>query len=53
MNSKFDALIAFVRFLGIRKKYWLLPVVLMLLLLGILFVATQGSVIVPFIYPLF
>ena len=36
-----------------RKKFWLLPLILVLLLLGILIVLTQGSVVAPFIYTLF
>jgi len=40
-------------FFKVRKKYWLLPVVLTLLVLGILIVMTSGSAIAPFIYTLF
>ena len=40
-------------FFRVRKKYWLLPVVLTLLVLGILIVMTSGSAIAPFIYTLF
>jgi hypothetical protein len=36
-----------------RKKFWLLPVILVLLLLGTLLVAAQGSALSPFIYTLF
>jgi hypothetical protein len=36
-----------------RKKYWLLPIVSVLLLFGILLVLTGGSAIAPFIYTLF
>jgi len=36
-----------------RKKFWLLPVIFVLLLLGALIVLTQGSAIAPFIYTLF
>lgn len=41
------------RFMRARKKYWLMPVLVLLLLLGGLLVATKGSVIAPFIYTLF
>jgi hypothetical protein len=41
------------RFMRTRKKYWLWPIVLMMLLLGGLVVLTQGSAIAPFIYTLF
>ena len=40
-------------FMKERKKLWLLPLVMVLLLLGSLLVFTQGSVIAPFIYTLF
>jgi Family of unknown function (DUF5989) len=40
-------------FLKVRKKFWLLPILLVLLLVGSLLVLTQGSVIAPFIYTLF
>ncbi len=36
-----------------RKKYWLAPTLLFIVLLGGLLVATQGSVVAPFIYTLF
>ena len=40
-------------FMKVRKKWWLGPIVLMLALLGLLVVFTQGSAIAPFIYTLF
>jgi len=40
-------------FLRYRKKYWLMPIVLVLLLLGGLIVFAQGSAVAPFIYTLF
>ena len=40
-------------FMRLRKKWWLGPIVFMLLLLGLLVVLTQGSVLAPFIYTLF
>ncbi|PCK08159.1 MAG: hypothetical protein COA42_10580 [Alteromonadaceae bacterium] len=43
----------FGRFLMVRKKFWLLPIFLVLALLGGLIVLTQGSAIAPFIYTLF
>jgi len=43
----------FVRFLAARKKYWLIPVLVLLVLIGGLLVLTQGSVVAPFIYTLF
>ena len=40
-------------FMKVRKKYWLLPIILVLLLFGALIVFTSGSAIAPFIYTLF
>ncbi|AIE75590.1 MULTISPECIES: DUF5989 family protein [unclassified Synechocystis] len=40
-------------FLRERKKYWLFPLILTLVLLGALIIFTQGSAIAPFIYTLF
>jgi len=40
-------------FLKVRKKFWLLPIVVGLVLVGSLLVFTQGSAIAPFIYTLF
>ena len=40
-------------FLKVRKKFWLLPIVVALVLVGSLLVFTQGSAIAPFIYTLF
>lgn len=40
-------------FMKIRKKWWLGPIVVMLALLGLLVVFTQGSAVAPFIYTLF
>lgn len=43
----------FWHFLRARKKYWLLPIILMTFMLGGLIVLTKGSAIAPFIYTLF
>ena len=40
-------------YMKIRKKWWLGPIFLMLILLGLLIVLTQGSALAPFIYTLF
>ena len=40
-------------FMRVRKKWWLLPIVLVLLLVGMLLVFAQGSVLAPFIYTIF
>jgi hypothetical protein len=41
------------RFLGARRKYWMLPIILIVVFLGGLLVLAQGSVVAPFIYTLF
>ena len=43
----------FWEFLRVRKKFWLMPIVLLLVLLGALLVFAQGSALAPFIYTLF
>ena len=43
----------FYSFLKIRKKYWLLPIILVLTFFGVLIVLTQGSAVAPFIYTIF
>lgn len=40
-------------FLKVRKKFWLLPIILTLLLFGALIVLTSGSAVAPFIYTIF
>jgi hypothetical protein len=53
----FEATLDFLKdlwaFMRERKKYWLLPLILTLVLLGALIVLSQGSAIAPFIYTLF
>ncbi|MCY3614533.1 MAG: DUF5989 family protein [Bacteroidetes bacterium] len=53
MKSKIHIIAEFMRFLRVRKKYWLMPIVGLLLLLSLLIVLTQGSALAPFIYSLF
>lgn len=43
----------FAGFLGKRKKYWLAPIIVVMLLLGVLVVLASGSAIAPFIYTIF
>jgi hypothetical protein len=40
-------------FLKVRKKWWLLPILFFLILLGGLIILTQGSALAPFIYAIF
>ena len=46
-------LIEFWNFLKSRKKYWLFPILIILVLFGSLIVLTQGSAVAPFIYTIF
>ena len=48
-----DFIKEFWEFIKIRKKYWLLPIMLVLSLFGILIVLTQGSIVAPFMYTIF
>ena len=43
----------FWEFLKIRKKYWLLPIIFVLVLFGGLIILSQGSAVAPFIYTIF
>jgi hypothetical protein len=40
-------------FIKVRKKYWLLPILIILVLFGTLIVLSQGTVVAPFIYTIF
>ncbi len=51
--SKVSILGEFWEFLKKRKKWWLAPIVVVLLALGALLVLTEGSAVAPFIYSLF
>ena len=53
MTGKLSILREFWDFLCDRKKWWLAPVVIILVLLGIILVVTEGSALAPFIYTLF
>ncbi len=46
-------LVELFNFLKVRKKFWLLPIILILLIFGGLIVLTQGSAVAPFIYTVF
>lgn len=41
------------KFLKVRKKFWLAPIIIVMLLLGVLLIFAQGSAVAPFIYTLF
>ena len=43
----------FWEFLKIRKKYWLLPIIIVLFLFGGIIVLSQGTIVAPFIYTIF
>ncbi len=43
----------FIQFLKIRKKYWLLPILIVLVAFGALIILSQGSAVAPFIYAIF
>lgn len=51
--SKLAILAELWQFLKVRKKWWLGPIILFLILLGFLIVFTEGSALAPFIYAIF
>lgn len=56
-NSESDHMGSFLKeiwgFLRVRKKLWLAPIIIVMVLLGALLILAQGSVVAPFIYTLF
>ena len=48
-----DFLKEFWEFLKVRKKYWLIPIIIVLVLFGGLIILSQGSAVAPFIYTIF
>jgi hypothetical protein len=52
-DSKLAILAEFWNFLKIRKKWWLGPIIFIMLLMSMLIVLTEGSAVAPFIYTLF
>lgn len=53
MGGKLSIFLEFWSFLRVRKKWWLAPIILLLLTLGLILVVTEGSALAPFIYSLF
>jgi len=53
VEALFDLIVDIWDYLRVRKKYWLAPLIITILIMGSLIVFTQGSVIAPFIYSIF
>ena len=53
MNPLLDLLKDIWDFMKVRKKYWLAPLIITIVLMGALLIFTQGSVVAPFIYTIF
>ena len=53
MESYLDLLKDIWDYLKVRKKYWLAPLIITVVVMGALIVFTQGSVVAPFIYSIF
>ncbi len=51
--SKFSLVNEFWLFMKVRKKWWLLPIIVVMVLVGSLLVFAQGSALAPFIYTIF
>lgn len=52
-SSKLTILAEFWQFMRVRKKIWLAPIIVILVLLGLVVVFTEGTAIAPFIYAIF
>ena len=48
-----DFIKEFIEFIGVRKKYWLLPILIVLALFGFIIVLSQGTAVAPIIYTIF
>ena len=53
MEAIFDLVKDIWDFMKVRKKYWLAPLIITIVLMGALIIFTQGSVVAPFIYSIF
>ena len=53
MNNLIELILDIWDFLKVRKKYWLAPLIITILLLGTLIIFTQGTLVAPFIYSIF
>ena len=53
MKAFIELIIDIWDFLKVRKKYWLAPLIITIVLMGSLIIFTQGSVLAPFIYSIF
>jgi Family of unknown function (DUF5989) len=53
MRGRLSILGEFWSFLRVRKKWWIAPILILLLTLGLILVLTEGSALAPFIYSLF
>jgi hypothetical protein len=51
--NKISIFIELIQFLIKNKRYWIIPIIIVLLLLGMLLILTESSVLSPFIYSLF
>ncbi len=48
-----STILEFIRFISKRKKYWMLPIIIILIIFGGLIILSQGSAVAPFIYTIF
>lgn len=53
MSGKFSIVVEFLTFLRTRQKWWIAPVLILLLIIGLILVLTEGSALAPFVYSLF
>ena len=52
-DAKMNFFLEIARFIMIRKKYWMVPILLVLIVFGGLIILSQGSAVAPFIYTIF
>jgi hypothetical protein len=53
MSGSISLLREFWAFMRVRKKWWLMPIIVIMVLIGTLLIFAQGSVLAPFIYTIF
>ena len=53
LKNRFSIMSELIAFLWVRRLWWMIPMVIVLLVFGLLIIFTQSSALAPFLYPLF
>ena len=53
LKNRFSIMSELIAFLWVRRLWWMIPMVIVLLVFGLLIIFTQSSAVAPFLYPLF